>query len=335
MRALGPFLTLICGVLVLVGLFLPWFQVTETSLVDGQFISLTLGASGWNFIHHGGGGFGDLYGYLLSMVFSPAAEWLVLVGSILMIVSAMVAFSTYLLTKQLKLTAIFLGVIASVGALLAIIGTLKYIIGDMDVLSLCPLGRNVTGKGVYISAVFAFLGIICAVTTFLQARARFDVIEEPDTIERSCDIASPSVGASGSVREYYEKKAAAFEKESTPVEDKTTMAAIPSMPKMPPISAAAAPLPPLPAIIDDAAAQECFIQAGEFEAAGERDKAIEQYTKAVHLNAKHTTAYFKRGMLLMEMGFKPAAVADFRRVIDIADNPELTDIAKANIVKLG
>ena len=328
MRALGPFLTLICGVLVLVGLFLPWFQVTETSLVDGQFISLTLGASGWNFIHHGGSGFGDLYGYLLSMVFSPAAEWLVLVGSILMIVSAMVAFSTYLLTKQLKLTAIFLGVIASVGALLAIIGTLKYIIGDMDVLSLCPLGRNVTGKGVYISAVFAFLGIICAVTTFLQARARFDAIEEPDTIERSCDIASPSVGASGSVREYYEKKAAVFEKESTSVEDKPAIAA------MPPISAPA-PLPPLPAIIDDAAAQECFIRAGEFEAAGERDKAIEQYTKAIRLNAKHTMAYFRRGMLLMEMGFKPAAVADFRRVIDIADNPELTDIAKMNIAKPG
>ena len=37
----------------------------------------------------------------------------------------------------------------------------------------------------------------------------------------------------------------------------------------------------------------------------------------------------------MEMGFKPDAVADFRRVIDIADNLELTDVAKANIVKLG
>jgi hypothetical protein len=35
------------------------------------------------------------------------------------------------------------------------------------------------------------------------------------------------------------------------------------------------------------------------------------------------------------MNFKPAAVADFRRVIEIADNPELTDIAKANIAKLG
>jgi tetratricopeptide (TPR) repeat protein len=170
--------------------------------------------------------------------------------------------------------------------------------------------------------------VVCAVIMFLQARTRFGVIEESDTTERSSDIASSSVGAPGSVREYYEKKAAIFEKEATPVEDKPAIAA------MPPISASA-PLPSLPAIIDDAAAQECFVRAGEFEAAGERDKAIEQYTKAIRLNAKHTMAYFRRGMLLMEMGFKPAAVADFRRVIEIADNPELADIAKTNIAKLG
>jgi tetratricopeptide (TPR) repeat protein len=100
---------------------------------------------------------------------------------------------------------------------------------------------------------------------------------------------------------------------------------------MPSISAA--PLPPLPPVVDDAAAQKCFVQAGEFESTGERDKAIEQYTNAIRLNAKHTMAYFKRGVLLMGMGFKPAAVADFRRVIEIADNPELTDVAKANIAK--
>ena len=266
--------------------------------------------------------------------FSNVSEWLVLVGGILMIASALAAFFIQLLTKKLKLTVVLLGVMASIGAVLAIIGTLKYIFSDMDAASLYSSGELI-GKGVYVSTAFAFIGVVFAVIIFLQARARFGVIEESDTIERSSDIGSPPVAAPGSVRDYYEKKAVDFAKETAPVEDKTTIAAIPPMPKMPPISAATAPLPPLPPVIDDAAAQECFVRAGELETAGERDKAIEQYTKAIRLNAKHTTAYFKRGMLLMEMGYKPAAVADFRRVIDIADNPELTDIAKANIVKLG
>jgi len=281
------------------------------------------------------------YGSSSGGPYGSSSEWLVLIGSILMIASAMIAFLKYLMGNESKLAAVLLSAAAFIGALLAIIGTLIYI-SDMNTLKKMYsmfggelTGINLTSTGVIVSTVFAFLGIICVVIMFLQARTRFSVIKQSNTIERSSDIGSPPFTAPGSVRSYYEKKAVDFAKGTAPVEDKTTMAAIPPMPKMPPISAATVPLPPLPPVIDDASAQECFVRAGELETAGERDKAVEQYTKAIRLNAKHTTAYFKRGMLLMEMGFKPAAVADFRRVIDIADNPELTDIAKANIVKLG
>lgn len=80
--------------------------------------------------------------------------------------------------------------------------------------------------------------------------------------------------------------------------------------------------------------RERFVRAGELEAAGEREKAIEQYTETISLDSRHTVAYFKRGMLLMNSGSKEEAVADFRRVIEIADYPELTELAKANIAKL-
>ena len=104
-----------------------------------------------------------------------------------------------------------------------------------------------------------------------------------------------------------------------------------------PVISTASPLPPLPPLsrdIDDSAARECFVLANELEGKGKKEKAIEQYTKAIRLNSHHTTAYFRRGILLMEMNYKPAALADFKRVVEFADNPELTDIAKANISKL-
>jgi hypothetical protein len=82
------------------------------------------------------------------------------------------------------------------------------------------------------------------------------------------------------------------------------------------------------------AVRECFVRAGELETAGEREKAIEQYTETISLDPRHTVAYFKRGMLLRDSGSKAAAIADFRRVIELADNPELTDLAKVNIAKL-
>jgi tetratricopeptide (TPR) repeat protein len=142
-------------------------------------------------------------------------------------------------------------------------------------------------------------------------------------------VSPPAASApSSSTREYYESKAAASAPPSAQGEVKPTTAAMPTL-------SATAPLPPLSPKIDDTAAQDCFVLAGEMEARGEKEKAIEQYTKAIRLNSRHTVAYFKRGMLLMEMNFKPAAIADFRRVVEFADNPELAELAAANIAKLG
>jgi tetratricopeptide (TPR) repeat protein len=140
--------------------------------------------------------------------------------------------------------------------------------------------------------------------------------------------AASAPNSAGSTREYYEKKAAESAQPSALEQRKPAPIAMSKV-------SATAPLPSLPPTVDDAAAQDSFAIAGEMEAKGEKEKAIEHYTKAIRLNSRHTAAYFKRGTLLMEMKFKPAALADFRRVIEFADNPELTEIAKANIATLG
>jgi hypothetical protein len=145
---------------------------------------------------------------------------------------------------------------------------------------------------------------------------------------RASSSAASAPSLVGSTREYYEKKAAASAQPSAPEERKPIRTAAPRV-------SATAPLPPLSPTIDNTAAQDCFVLAGEMEAKGEKEKAIEHYTRAIRLNSRHTVAYFKRGMLLMELNFRPAAVADFRRVVEFADNPELTDIAKGHIASLG
>jgi|GEM_PF-2085693 len=94
----------------------------------------------------------------------------------------------------------------------------------------------------------------------------------------------------------------------------------------------------LPSVRESAeskAVRESFARACELESAGEREKAIEQFSDTISIDSKHTLAYFKRGKLFMESGSQAEAIADFQRVIEIADNPELSELAEVNISKLG
>ena len=136
-----------------------------------------------------------------------------------------------------------------------------------------------------------------------------------------------------SLREYYENKlksvpGSSVSPETNPTATSTTEATMAKPAEIP-------PLPPLPRTSDASAAQECFGRACDLETLGKHEKAIEEYTKAIRLDAKHTLAYLKRGLLLKNMGMKPAAIADFKRVLDTSDNPELIEKAKGHIAELG
>ncbi|MFA5055664.1 MAG: DUF5684 domain-containing protein [Dehalococcoidia bacterium] len=171
------------------------------------------------------------------------------------------------------------------------------------------------------------IGLFFLSPIFLAIMAFNKNIQYEYAVAPSTSTTTPSF----SPREYYEKKAAAPAQASTSAEVKPSPGAVPR-------AFTSAPLPPPPTLsqkVDEMAAQDCFTLANEMETKGEKEKAIEHYTKAIRLNSRHTAAYFKRGILLMELNCKPAAIADFRRVVEFADHPELADIAKGHLTSLG
>ena len=338
MRTFWPLLTIICSVMVLVGLFLPWISVGTGDYSSAYYSDYYYDTdlSGWDAIRC------NLDTYGSSGGCDNSSEWLVLIGAIMMIGSAAVAFSVY--QNQRKMAAVVSSAIVFIGALLAAIGTLTYI-SDMnkvkDMFSMfgadfAATGINLTSTGVILSAVFAFLGMVCVVLTLFLARQQFSAANVADTSWRPDYAGGTSANASAQIREYHEQKAAMYNSGVAPAAAQPQAAPglqsppAPAAPAMGPLPA----LPPLPPVVDDAEAQGCYARACDLEQAGQRDKAIEEYTKAIKLNSKHTKSYFQRGMLLMGMGFKPAAVADFRRVVDIADDPELAGSAKEQLAKL-
>jgi tetratricopeptide (TPR) repeat protein len=209
-----------------------------------------------------------------------------------------------------------------VSAVLSIAGVMKYMFSDMNVLDSNGKVFDYLGYGVYIALAFSILGLIFGFITLTKRPS------PSGAIETSMGIYAPPAGTSSSVKEYYEKKVASSAQTSAPVAGNTTIG-------ISPITAAAlTPLPPLLPTVDAEKAQECFGHACDFESAGKHDKAVEEYTKSIRLDSKHTQAYFKRGLLLKEMGMKPAAISDFRRVIDISDSPELSEKAKSHIAEM-
>ncbi len=143
MRVAGSVLTLICGIAVLVGVFMLWSnQLAGIDIFHG---------SGWNIISTFG-------------VSDGAQPFLVLLSSILLILFILPCFILSMVTGGAKVATIVLSSLASVVALVAIGGAVWYII---DIL--IKLGPNfqlgVIGYGVYVSAAAALVGLIFAFVT--------------------------------------------------------------------------------------------------------------------------------------------------------------------------
>lgn len=152
-----------------------------------------------------------------------------------------------------------------------------------------------------------------------------------------------------STREYYERKA----REQTapgpadvppppppppppPVEPADVAA--PETPPSPPPPPAPAPAVPTlqtgaqqPDADDTSPLAEHLRRAATFEKSGAYGKAIEEYTAVIELDSAHAAACLSRGQILMMQGKKDEAAADFQRVIEISDNPELVSAAQARL----
>ena len=81
-------------------------------------------------------------------------------------------------------------------------------------------------------------------------------------------------------------------------------------------------------------AKEYSNRAFDYEASGEYDKAIVEYTKAIELDSNYALAYFSRGLLLMLQGKKADAITNFEKVIELSESTELTRLAKHHISEL-
>ena len=146
MRVAGSTVALVCGIVVLIGVFLPW--------ASGFVLwPSTAWLSGWDGIKD--------YG-----LNNATEACLVLIGSILMIGCALPAVIVSLASKKAQGAVLALGIVASVGAALAIGGALWALVpvvseGLVEFLN----------YGLYISLATAVLGLMFGVVTSATARS--------------------------------------------------------------------------------------------------------------------------------------------------------------------
>lgn len=148
MRIAGSIITAICGILVVVSIFLNWIDM-------GSLGWGALTATGWNCID---ASVGDFMHVLLVMI-----------GGILMAVFGISAFIVSLATKGGKAAVITLGIFAVVGALLGIGGSAWFMID-----AAADSAFSVVAYGVWIALAGSVVGFIFAILTAAFAKGKGD-----------------------------------------------------------------------------------------------------------------------------------------------------------------
>ncbi len=147
MRIAGSIITLICGIMVIVGVFLAWMD-----------FGWGMTASGWDLASIGN--------YLGETFWET---YIVLAGGVLMAVFALPAFIVSLASKGGRAAIVTLGIFAIVGSLVAVGGGVWYIIDAAvnDVFSY-------VAYGFYIAFAAAIVGFIFAILTAAFSKGRQD-----------------------------------------------------------------------------------------------------------------------------------------------------------------
>ena len=147
MRIAGSIIALICGIVVIVGVFLTWMDA-------GWGITL----SGWDLVSVGN--------YIGSTFWET---YIVLAGGVLMVVFALPAFIVSLAAKGGRAAVITLGIFAIVGGLVATGGCVWFII-DAAVNS----AFSYVAYGFYITLAAAIVGFIFAILTAAFSKGKQD-----------------------------------------------------------------------------------------------------------------------------------------------------------------
>ena len=139
MRIAGSIITLICGIVVIVGVFLAW--------AEACYMGYCLTLSGWD-------------GISISISESFNA-FLVFIGGILMAVFALPAFIVSMATKGGRAAVTTLDILAMVGALAAIGGGIWFIIDAAQdhLLGYISYGFYIAFAAAIVGFIFAFLTV--------------------------------------------------------------------------------------------------------------------------------------------------------------------------------
>lgn len=75
-------------------------------------------------------------------------------------------------------------------------------------------------------------------------------------------------------------------------------------------------------------------KALEYRIHGKYDDSIMEYSKAIAMASNSAIAYFSRGEIFLTQGKRVEAIADFEKVVSLAESPELTRTAQKHIDEL-
>lgn len=288
---MGGILTLVCGILVLVGVFTPWLKIPDAELV----------LSGWQVAN---------YELETASVIEP---YLVLGGGVTMIICVLLAFLLSLGGDISGSISMILGVLAKIAAVLVAIGAIWFIVISMTgkISDYLPEGWESysLGYGGYIAIFAAALSLIFG--------------RMPSFSLRGATVSDTIVGGTtGSARTPAYSQRERLERQARGLADDVPISSTGGFePK-----AGGAAASSFAGVIKDH-----MSRASEFEAMGEYNKAIGEYGKAIGLDKGYAMAYFNRGAILMQQGKTADALIDFEKVIEIGGNPELERMAQARI----
>jgi hypothetical protein len=156
MRIAGSIITAICGIVVIVGVFLTW--------IDFSYGYMSCGITGLDLIK---GSF-TCMGQSVSDLGSAIEAWLILGGGIVMTAFAIPAFIVSLAAKGGKAAIITLSIFAIVGALVAIGG------GIWTFIDVGGEGLSYLAYGFYIAFAAAIVGFIFAILTAVFSKGKQD-----------------------------------------------------------------------------------------------------------------------------------------------------------------
>ena len=188
-RIILPSITLLCVIMVLVGVFLPWFHISKSM----WGFTLSYSASGWEMALHNSLLL-KAFTYFSDRTFPQA--YFMLGGGIFLIAVSICAFVIPLVKKEwLRTASIVQGIATAIAALFSFgmaMWFLAYIIGLHDYLNDSDINVDSFGfcYGFYISTVFSFLALIAGIAAAVKAfrQPRHDIKNDGQIVSELEDL---------------------------------------------------------------------------------------------------------------------------------------------------